>query len=594
MFSFRLCALNLTDGTVITPPRDGMTIFTGPNNSGKSVLLRELVTSVHVPASPDPKRWLKSVQMHREGGGEEFIEWLAERGIEGKNHPRNNIRYLPDRHPSEEYYTLSVDAASTYWQNGKLGEVGHFLVNDQWTESRLANQTDAPQWEWVRPASHPTQILWESREKMRQFSDLFERAFGVPIVINRYAPNIRLQFGPVGVEDTAPPPSSELMEAYASLPYVNEQGDGVRAFTNLLVHTLIRPAPVIVIDEPEAFLHPPQVRLLAHYLIRYTPAPCQIFVATHSADFLSGALEENAATPGNPTRGLCLVRISRNTGFPVARSLPSESVNEILDTPLLRYSNIVAGIFHDGVVLCEGEGDCQFYAATFDAVRGSSPHENLIFLHVNGKARLSDAAWKLRACGVPVAAIADFDFLNDTKKIKDALSHLGGDWEAVKADVFLIQKEASSEVTATTASEIKKQIISIIGNPRGKTALTDRQVESITEALKTANGWKKMKASGLESLNGESYAAAKRLISYFAELGLFLVPVGELECWVKDIPRSNKMVWLNRVFEEGRHRSPSGELQEFSVGVKEYLTSRGRHLGDAKESRTAEMSDTSI
>ncbi|MEV0989569.1 hypothetical protein [Streptomyces sp. NPDC049949] len=38
-------------------------------------------------------------------------------------------------------------------------------------------------------------------------------------------------------------------------------------------------------------------------------------------------------------------------------------------TPSLRYSNIISGLFHDGVVLCESEGDCQFYAASFDVTK---------------------------------------------------------------------------------------------------------------------------------------------------------------------------------------------------------------------------------
>ncbi|MFI1392009.1 AAA family ATPase [Streptomyces griseoaurantiacus] len=552
-----------------------MTVFTGPNNSGKSVLLRELVTSIYMhPGIQAPMHWVNGVQIEREGSGNEFISWLANRGVEGRLNRQTGALFLPSRYPNAEEYGPTTEDASASWERGELGSIGHFLVKDQWTDSRLANQTDSEQWDWTRPPYHPTQALWESRERLKEFSDLFQRAFGYSIAINRYTPKIKLQLGSVDMEETAPPPPPELREAYARLPDINEQGDGVRAFANLLLHTLVHPTPVIVIDEPEAFLHPPQVRLLAHYLTRYAPSPCQVLVATHSADFLSGALEGNTATPGNPSRSLALVRISRTTGTPTARALSSESVAEIIDTPLLRYSNLISGIFHDGVVLCEGEGDCQFYAAIMDAIRGSSRHENVTFLHVNGKARLSDATRKLRACGIPVAAIADIDFLNDTRKIKDALSHLGGSWDDVKTDVLTIHRETSSEVVATTASEIKQQIASIIGNPRGKTLLTQRQIEAISETLRTANGWKKLKASGVQALNGEPYAAARRLVSYLAKIGLFLVPVGELECWIRDISPSNKVAWLTRVFEEGRHLNPSGELRDFCSDVRSYLTAQ--------------------
>jgi ABC-type cobalamin/Fe3+-siderophores transport system ATPase subunit len=41
--SFGVAKVMLSYGTVVEPPLDGMTVFTGPNNSGKSLLLREIV-----------------------------------------------------------------------------------------------------------------------------------------------------------------------------------------------------------------------------------------------------------------------------------------------------------------------------------------------------------------------------------------------------------------------------------------------------------------------------------------------------------------------------------------------------------------------
>ncbi|MFD0209733.1 ATP-dependent endonuclease [Streptomyces hirsutus] len=550
-----------------------MTLFTGPNNSGKTVLLREIVTLIsQYPASHDPQRWVTGIHIHQEGTGKELIPWLSERGHETRFHRHSGRTYLPARLNHEET-GVDVETAIAHWDSASFNIISHFLVNDQWTDQRLGNQTDSNFWDQTRPPNHPTQRLWESADVHARFSDLFERAFGEPIAINRYVPQIRLQIGSPGMVDTPPPAPPELREAYGSLPYLNEQGDGVRAFANILIHTLVRPTPVIIIDEPEAFLHPPQARLLGRYLALNTPSPCQVFVSTHSADFLSGVLEGNAARREDSPRPLSLVRISRVGETPTARTLPSDAVAEILDTPLLRYSNIASGLFHDGVVLCEAEGDCQFYAASFDVVHNEGPHNNLTFLHVNGKARLADAAHKLRTCGIPVAIITDFDFLNDTTKIKQALNHLGGQWDEVKDDVLALQSHASSSVIAKPAAEIKKSINSIIGGASGRATLSQQQIDAIVRELKAANGWKSLKTSGLAGLTGEPHNSASRLIAYFAELGLFLVPVGELECWVRALPGTNKNVWLSRVFDEGYYRRPSAELNSFVEGISNYLIS---------------------
>ncbi|MBY8870004.1 ATP-dependent nuclease, partial [Streptomyces sennicomposti] len=570
--SFGIAELTLADGTAVRPPADGMTLFTGPNNSGKTSLLRELVNAIsQYPGVQNPCHWVRTIKIHQEGTGKELVAWLSERGHELRFHRPTGRTLLPSR-VNHDDPGVDVETAEIHWNSTTFHLISHLLVADQWTNERLGNQVDSHFWDQTRPPNHPAQRLWESKELHARFSHLFEKAFGEPIAINRYVPQIRLQIGSPGMDDTPPPASPELREAYDYLPYLAEQGDGIRAFTNILLHTLVRPAPVIFIDEPEAFLHPPQARLLGRYLASETPSPCQVFVATHSADFLSGALEGSAAPQGTSARALTLVRIARTGGTPVARTLAADTVTEILDTPLLRYSNIASGLFYDGVVLCEAEGDCQFYAATFDTVRNDTPHDNLTFLHVNGKARLTDAAHKLRTCGIPVAVVTDFDFLNDATKVKQALLHLGGQWDEIKDDVIALQAHASSSVIAAPAAEIKKKINGIIGNAAGKVTLSQQQIEEIGRELKTATGWKSLKTSGLTGLMGEPHNSAMRLVEYFSRIGLFLVPVGELECWVRSVPATNKSNWLSRVFSEGHHRHPSAELRDFVARISDYLT----------------------
>ncbi|MFJ5607969.1 ATP-dependent nuclease [Streptomyces sp. NPDC093221] len=563
--AFGVSRLLLTDGTTFNPPMNGMTVFIGPNNSGKSVLLSELVTQVSVPGSVDPKRWIQSLDTTADGSVEDFFEWLHNTGITPRPDPHTHEDMYPGPSSSDNN-RITKQAVGQAWSSRYVQSIQHLLVSYQKTEDRLYDRTSSQTWNLDYPPSHPSQFLWDSRSEQEKFSQLVVTAFGTPISIDRYSQGIYLRVGETGMEDEIPPPSAELRAAYSSLPTVAEQGDGFRSFVNILLHTLAQPTPLVVIDEPEAFLHPPQARLLGRFLAERTPSSCQVIVATHSSDFLAGVTEASAG------KELSLVRISRPGGDPLSRVLNSEEVSEIIKTPLLRYSNIISGLFHDGVVLCEAEGDCQFYAATFDIVKGDSPHDNFTFLHVNGKARLADAAKKLRQCGIPVAVIYDIDVLNDKHIVQGAVSSLGGKYGEFEKDLDLLHQETATAVTVLTARQVRDRIAEIVGQPQGRQVLTGQQSQEIADLLKAANGWKQLKKSGLGALSGtQSYSATQRMIRSLSTLGIFVVPTGELECWIPEIPSGNKRKWLTNVFEEGLHRSPSSELRDFTIRVREYL-----------------------
>ncbi len=73
---------------------------------------------------------------------------------------------------------------------------------------------------------------------------------------------------------------------------VEQLSDGVKAFTGLVAAVLSVDYKVMLIDEPEAFLHPPLAsrlgRLLAQLAAERHGA---VLASTHSSDFVMGAIE---------------------------------------------------------------------------------------------------------------------------------------------------------------------------------------------------------------------------------------------------------------------------------------------------------------
>jgi predicted ATP-dependent endonuclease of OLD family len=78
----------------------------------------------------------------------------------------------------------------------------------------------------------------------------------------------------------------------------------MRSFASVLLDKFTSEYSIMLIDEPEAFLHPPQARLLGKMLATHNPDSRQLFIATHSEDFLQGLLDAD-------NESVIVVRIDR-------------------------------------------------------------------------------------------------------------------------------------------------------------------------------------------------------------------------------------------------------------------------------------------
>ncbi|MFD5526567.1 ATP-dependent nuclease [Streptomyces virginiae] len=557
--SFAVSEIRFVEGTVMAPPANGMTLFIGPNNCGKTALLRELSPRITNPAALQyPPLWIRQVLSSHEGSAEDFLLWAKGRGhrsfdVYGEAHLRGGTNAAG---------SLSESDAKNWWTLGEYDYLHSLLVTAQWTDRRLQGRSDSQRWDHAEPAAEPVQFLYEDPALLKVFAAYTREAFGKEISVDWTVPGLQLRVGATGIPDIAPP-TPELVAAYRRLPPLVTQGDGFRAFVEILLNTVLRPTPVIVIDEPEAFLHPPQARLLGRILAQL-PGQTQMFVATHSADFLAGVLEAEQARP------VSIVRLDRSSGTSAARLLNPDAVQGLLRTPLLRYSNLSSGLFYDRVVLCEAAGDCQFYAAAFDATKDAgAAHDNTLFLHTSGKAPLADTARRLRQCGIPTAVIADFDYLRSG--LARAVTSLAGVTEHLDPDLKCLREHAAGSRSETSAGGFKTEMNALLKGVKASDPLPDRVLGELTKLAKGGDRWGDLKKSGLAGLQGDPYNAAERLLQAAADFGLFVVPCGELESWVRQVPRGDKGLWSQKVFNDGWHAKPTDELKAFCSGLRAYL-----------------------
>ena len=81
--------------------------------------------------------------------------------------------------------------------------------------------------------------------------------------------------------------------------------------------------------------------------------------------------------------------------------------------------------------------------------------------------------------------------------------------------------------------------------------------------LEETADWSEAKRYGITKLRGGALRDAGRLLEEWAEIGLFLVPVGELECWWPEGP-TQKNEWfqpaIRKIMEDGNSMPKATDL----------------------------------
>lgn len=390
--------------------------------------------------------------------------------------------------------------------------------------------------------THPLHRLYLDDGLEALLDGIFKRAFGKSLVVNRGAGKVVA----LHVGDRPTPPvngdrqSMQYIAAVNAMPAVQDQGDGIRAFVGIVASVLAAERDVVFIDEPEAFLHPPQAATLGRVLGEQTPKQRQLVVATHSTDFLRGILDHSSPR-------VRVVRIVREGDINRVAELSPDDVKRVWSDPLLRYSKVLDGLFHDGVIVCEGDADCRFYGAMMEATFGKEAHPDIQLVHTAGKSRIASVVRSLRAIGVPVRVVADFDILAEESTLRNTVESLGGDWSQFSTRWKTIHSSVSQRRAELQTSDARADLDAILRAE--STSVSPSAVARIKAVLKKASAWEEAKRIGKAFLpKGTVTREYEALAGDLRSLGLYLVEVGELEGFCPTI-QEHGPAWVVAVME---------------------------------------------
>jgi predicted ATP-dependent endonuclease of OLD family len=163
---------------------------------------------------------------------------------------------------------------------------------------------------------------------------------------------------------------------------------------------------LLLIDEPELYLHPQGVRRLRQALASLAQAGFQVIFSTHSPLMLS---RENATDT-------VIVSKSADEGV-TAREPLRKAVNEAIQgaesqsRTLFELSNLAEIYFAERVVLCEGKTDRRLLPLAYERLNGQAPDlDHIAFVSLGSCADIPKALPVLAAMGIRACAIADLDF----------------------------------------------------------------------------------------------------------------------------------------------------------------------------------------
>lgn len=573
----RIDSLEFNGGSVVDTSDADVVVLVGPNNSGKSRTLQEIHALANHRRGPafnsNQLVVLKNYKLTKLVDARGLVEWLSDNRLEHKEESsqRRAVRAIG-------FGDFFLDEAEHYWNDdAHLGQLAQQLVRMVGPGDGRGLLGSPGRLEPRQLPDHAIQTLIRNEKTRRAFENAFKGAFHQNLIVDSWGANTRLRLsGSERQEDFAHRsvdglPSAELADRLAALPLLEAQSDGIRAFSGLLLTLITVKHPVLMLDEPETFLHPPQARLLGEYLGRLR-GEGQLFIATHSLDILLGLLQQASAR-------VMVVRLSRRDEQTTALTVDSEAVRTLWRDPLLRFSRALDGLFHEGVVICEGDTDSQFYSAVSyhlaaetapRASAGSDPAPpefaanpfDLMFAYAGGKQRIKMIARALSAVSVPVRCVVDFDILNDRTNLESLAESLGFSYgdelERLRTivDAGIRGREARPRIAAIRP--IAEKLLS-----RSNDEVIDRQTaRDIEAALQPPAGWAAAKKKGLSEVpSGEATEAAQQLLEELKLRGIYVVPNGAVESWVKAAGGSST-TWVVNVIERDLIASAS-DAKEF-------------------------------
>ncbi|GLP66610.1 hypothetical protein TUSST3_32310 [Streptomyces sp. TUS-ST3] len=555
-FALSIESVTLENGLTVNPPLNGVTVVVGGNNVGKSTLLKQIsdLSSRELGGAAKPARWqlVTDIRFNVSGTSKDLCAWLL---ANGNSYMGGGLLWFgtEGQGGAHEHHVRQFFSEQQRGVDRLPSLVKEFMLfADPWERvgaihpQEMREAVETPPKNVMHRLEGSVQMLTEVREICRE-------VFRLDLTLDALARMIQLRVGRVKIP--APPAdaiSTDYRREVASLPPLTDQGDGIKSLIALVLPIVTAEHPVVLIDEPEAFLHPPQASALGRILGGLAKKKgIQVILATHDKNLLTGLLSSDAE--------VSIVRLDRGLeGGSQAHQLAVEDVRDLWGDPLLRYTNTLDSLFHRLTIVAEADQDCRFYAAALNEYEPQSdvpiPSSDVLFIPSYGKAAIYKLIRVLRAIHVPVIAVPDIDILNDEANISRLVKAYGADWNLLQHDYRISTQPFRESRNSATLRDVITAVQSVFSGREDEKYSDEAKREVLAQLRAQESPWGLLKKFGESAFEGQAAVAAERLLKHLDEIGIVLVRVGVLEKFAPTLGVAKGPAWLTAALAAGAHR----------------------------------------
>lgn len=524
--------IHLQDGGHIELDSNSILAVVGANNAGKTYFLKLLRSNLHsvtVEEVPPENNLFHALEIAWRGTGDDVSATALKRASQTFREGdlgysvNNRIKYPGRSLLREEDFEGLAEKSSS------LGPFTDLYLEfddaiERISETELKRQ--------VRPHEQQekvslAQLTYDSEEASNSIRSYFQRIFHEKISYYDRHGDIGFLLAPE--QEYASLAGRALNQATKKhmdeSPKLWLQGLGMRSVLGLLLKIFATQREILMVDEPEAFLHPPQAAALGGVLANIASSlDKQIILATHDRNLLNGLLKSNDTS-------VSIQRISRFGTESRLRSIDPQTLSNVRDKSLVRYSTLLDSVFVRMTVLVENEKDAYFYSEVLENLISEEPEryshlsvDDVLFISTSGKGGLERTGELVTSLRSTVVIACDLDLLADRKQ-------------------FLSVVKAVSEREPT--QDLIDMYDSIIQHIEGEVKMTKEQLNKNIK-----------KSGGLKSQDSTLRSILDSFIPRVDEHKVLLHPLGELEDFAPElVHHRGKAEWAQTALQHNVHAS---------------------------------------